>query len=302
MTTPGRLPDIAGRGEAPAAGHMPAETRWDVFMSYATEDKETVARPLAEALTALGVSVWYDEFELRIGDSVRRSIDSGITRSKYGLAILSEAYFEKAWPQRELDGLVAKTTSDKQQILLTIWHEISREAVFDHSPSLADVVALSTVDHRIDEMADKIAAVVRGASLPPVRANTKPLPPTRSQAPLVGTSDVTLTAGPSHHFFSGVTVTPHSDRQGRFFLDVRKNNISSDDYVRLCDNLATTPGADGWHAHLDIGGRAFDFNKCEVTPNDTARGIYYVDVRASTDDSGYRQVLKALATAAKHRS
>ncbi len=45
---------------------------YDVFICHATEDKKEIARPLAENLDLLGLNVWYDEFELRIGDSLRR--------------------------------------------------------------------------------------------------------------------------------------------------------------------------------------------------------------------------------------
>ena len=38
---------------------------YDVFISHASEDKEEVARPLAEVLRRNGLSVWYDEFELK---------------------------------------------------------------------------------------------------------------------------------------------------------------------------------------------------------------------------------------------
>ena len=48
------------------------DKEYDVFISHASEDKEEVARPLAEALRKNGLSVWYDEFELKIGDSLRR--------------------------------------------------------------------------------------------------------------------------------------------------------------------------------------------------------------------------------------
>ena len=97
-------------------------------------------------------------------------------------------------------------------------------------------------------------------------------------------------------------MSPHSDRHGRYFLDVRKNDISPDEYARLCGDLATTLGTGGWHAHLDIDGLTFDFDSCEVTPNDTTRNSYYVDVRANTDASGYQQVAEALAAAATRRS
>lgn len=132
---------------------------YDVFVSHASEDKEAVVRPLAEALRALGVSVWYDEFELRIGDSLRRKIDNGISRSRFGLVVVSKSFFAKGWPQYELDGLVTMAVNDRQ-ILLPIWHEISKDEVVDQSPSLADRVALRTADYGIEEIADKIAAVI----------------------------------------------------------------------------------------------------------------------------------------------
>ena len=86
---------------------------FDVFISHATEDKMTVAGPLAHALEERDVRVWYDEFELRIGDSLRRSIDNGISQSRFGLVVLSKPFFDKDWPQYELDGLVTRAHSDK---------------------------------------------------------------------------------------------------------------------------------------------------------------------------------------------
>ena len=90
---------------------------YDVFISHATEDKDEVARPLANALTAEGLQVWYDEFELRIGDSIRRKIDSGLARSRFGVVIISPFFFAKNWPQYELDGLVTREMTGQQEIL-----------------------------------------------------------------------------------------------------------------------------------------------------------------------------------------
>ena len=135
------------------------EREFDVFIAHATEDKDAVVRPLAHALQHRGVSVWYDEFELRVGDSLRRSIDSGIARSRFGLVVLSKAFFAKGWAQYELDGLVTMAVGAKQ-VLLPIWHEISKDEVVAQSPSLADRVALRTSDFGIDEIADELAAVI----------------------------------------------------------------------------------------------------------------------------------------------
>lgn len=133
---------------------------FDVFISHASEDKDDVVRPLAHALTERGLAVWYDEFELRIGDSLRRKIDAGIARSRFGIVVLSTAFFAKSWPQYELDGLVTMAVSGRQ-VLLPLWHDISKDEVMSYSPSLADKVALRTADTTIQDIADEIAQVVQ---------------------------------------------------------------------------------------------------------------------------------------------
>ena len=60
---------------------MSDQYKWDVFLSHAGEDKESVVIPLAEALSTRGFSVWVDAFELGIGDSISRSIDQGLAKS-----------------------------------------------------------------------------------------------------------------------------------------------------------------------------------------------------------------------------
>ena len=152
------LRDIASNAAGLGSGKL-EDREFDVFVSHAAEDKEAIVRPLAHALKERGLTVWYDEFELRVGDSLRRSIDSGIARSRFGLVILSHSFFAKGWPQYELDGLVTMAVGERQ-VLLPIWHDISKDEVLNHSPSLADKVALRTSDYSTEEIADEIAAVV----------------------------------------------------------------------------------------------------------------------------------------------
>jgi Domain of unknown function (DUF1883)/TIR domain len=140
-----------------------ANRDYDVFVAHASEDKEAIARPLAHALDDRHLAVWFDEFELRIGDSLRRKIDAGIARSRFGIVILSHAFFAKGWSQYELDGLVTMEVSGRQ-VTLPLWHDISKDEVVSYSPSLADKVALRTADYTIDEIAEEIATVVRGRS------------------------------------------------------------------------------------------------------------------------------------------
>jgi len=116
---------------------------WDVFISHAWEDKESVARPLAEALIKAGLEVWYDEYTLTLGDSLRKSIDHGLSHSKYGVVILSPSFFEKKWTEFELSALITRETST-EKVILPIWHQISRDEIKLHSPLLADRIGVST--------------------------------------------------------------------------------------------------------------------------------------------------------------
>ncbi|MEX0921440.1 MAG: toll/interleukin-1 receptor domain-containing protein [Rhodovibrionaceae bacterium] len=145
--------DLASTDEAPDG------RTFDVFISHASEDKGEVVRPLATALQGAGLSVWYDEFELRIGDSLRRKIDKGLASSRFGVVVLSRAFFGRGWPEYELDGLVTRAVSGNQ-ILLPIWHNISKREVMDYSPSLADRLARSTTTHTVEEIAAEIVDVI----------------------------------------------------------------------------------------------------------------------------------------------
>ena len=135
---------------------------FDVFICHAAEDKEEIARPLADNLVLLGLKVWYDDFELRIGDSLRRKIDLGLVKSKFGVVVISHYFFAKNWPQYELDGLVTREMTG-EQVILPLWHQITKQEVIDYSPSLADKVARNTSDFTIEEIAGEIADVIKGS-------------------------------------------------------------------------------------------------------------------------------------------
>lgn len=121
-----------------------ARSVFDVFISHASEDKDTIARPLYAALKARGFAVWFDEAELTLGDSLRRKIDDGLARCRYGIVILSPRFLEKNWPQKELDGLVALETQRGTKALLPIWHGVDSETLLKYSPTLVDRFAGDT--------------------------------------------------------------------------------------------------------------------------------------------------------------
>lgn len=118
---------------------------YDVFICHASEDKGFV-EPLAGALKDKGLRVWYDRFELKIGDSLRQKIDYGLANSRYGAVVLSEAFFTKSWPQAELDALASRQNAEGRKVILPIWHEIEANLVQQHSPLLASLLAARSAD------------------------------------------------------------------------------------------------------------------------------------------------------------
>lgn len=126
-----------------------------IFVSHASDDKELFVRPLAHALKSHGLRVWYDEFSLQPGDSLRRSIDRGLSECTAGLVVISPSFFAKEWPQRELDALFTSEVSGRSR-LIPIWYQINFEMVAAASPLLADRFAIRG-DLGVKEIASKIA-------------------------------------------------------------------------------------------------------------------------------------------------
>jgi TIR domain len=117
---------------------------YDAFICHASEDKDEFVRPLAEALASHHLEIWYDEFSLSVGDGLRRAIDRGLAKSRFGIVVLSPHFFRKGWAQRELDGLVAREIAEDRRLILPIWHYVTAGDIVQFSPPLADTVALQS--------------------------------------------------------------------------------------------------------------------------------------------------------------
>lgn len=175
------------------------ERDFDVFISHASEDKADFVRDLASSLQERGLRVWYDEFALKWGDSLRRKIDQGLARSRFGIVVLSEAFFRKEWPQRELDGLVALEVEGVSRIL-PIWHKVSKDEVRRFSPTLADKVAMNTAVSGLDEIVGQLVIL-----LDPVNAEPNPQPAPTSNSDVTDLGLVDRASDPTEF----ATATPN---------------------------------------------------------------------------------------------
>lgn len=137
---------------------------WDVFVSHAGPDKDAFVIPLAEALRAEGIKVWLDRWTIELGDSISESISEGLKRSRFGIVVLSEAFFSRAWPKKELGAFFASEGSGAQRII-PIWHRISYSEVWEHAPLLADRMAAKS-EEGVPSIVQRVCRLVRRDSDP----------------------------------------------------------------------------------------------------------------------------------------
>lgn len=135
------------------------DMEFDVFISHATEDKDDFVRPLALELARLGYSVWFDEFSLELGDSLRRSLDNGLSNARFGVVVLSPSFFAKNWTQYKLDSLTQRELTGGEKVILPVWHKVSRLDVSRYSLRLADKIAIDS-SHGVTAIALKISEVL----------------------------------------------------------------------------------------------------------------------------------------------
>lgn len=133
---------------------------YDVFISHANEDKETVVDGLAQQLEALGVDVWYDDDQIQIGDSLMDSLDEGLSESRYGVIVLSENFIDKNWPESELKALMQRFQQDDVGIM-PLRYGIPHEAIVDSYPLLSDLVSRPIAPDTIQDRVQDIYNVVK---------------------------------------------------------------------------------------------------------------------------------------------
>ena len=138
---------------------MPKVQKRDCFISHASEDKKSFVEPLVKVLDKFNVSVWYDDYELTIGDSLSKKIDEGLVNAKFGIVVLSKTFFSKPWPEYELRSLIAREVGFTK-VILPIWYKISKKQVLKFSPFLADKYAINTSGDDIQEVALKLLKVI----------------------------------------------------------------------------------------------------------------------------------------------
>ena len=134
------------------SGH---DVDYDVFISHAHEDKESFVDELVSYLKERNITIWYDDSQIKWGDSLRKKIDEGLRHSRFGIIVLSPYYIAegKYWTKSELDALF-QMESVNGKLILPIWHNLTKKQVMDFSPIIVGKKAMNTASMTAEEMAD----------------------------------------------------------------------------------------------------------------------------------------------------
>ncbi len=113
------------------------------FLSHDSRDKELIAKPLVHGLTKLACPIWYDEYSLQIGDSLRESIEKGIKETKKCILVLTPNFLSNpGWTKTEFNSVFTKDILKNDRSILPIWYQVTKEQIYEYSPVLLDTVAL----------------------------------------------------------------------------------------------------------------------------------------------------------------
>lgn len=164
----GEAPGAPGPGEpgsgaarappcAAATGGRPTPGGYthDVFLSYSHEAKDSVARPLAEGLEKRGISVWWDQSAVEIGDNLPQKIREGLARARHGVAIVSRGYLGSGWGRTELGAMFAGGRR-----IFPILHGVGPGEAKRELPPISEALMRTWADPP-DLIIDEIAGAVR---------------------------------------------------------------------------------------------------------------------------------------------
>ena len=130
------------------------------FISHDSRDKEPFVRNLAVKLSIMACPVWYDEYSLIAGQSLRKNIENGLKQCKKCVLILSPFFLSnEGWTKAEFDSIFTREIFEKQDVIIPVWHGVSKEAIYAYSPRLLDKVGIpSTLE--TDEIAQRILRAI----------------------------------------------------------------------------------------------------------------------------------------------
>ena len=144
-------------------GDIKSETEVrDIFLCHASVDKKEYVKPLLDQLSSIGITYWYDEAEIKWGDSLVGKINEGLRRSRFVLIFLSKNFIERNWPEKELNAAIGLEINSGTTIALPllIGDDKDIEAILEKYPLLRDK-KYERWDRGVDSLISSLKAILQ---------------------------------------------------------------------------------------------------------------------------------------------
>lgn len=92
-----------------------------IFMSHTSVDKPFVEK-LVKDMKKYGIHIWYDKYEIRVGESIFWKIDEGIRDMDYVGIVISKEAWESEWVKKEFSAAWTKQMKLGRTVLLPIFY------------------------------------------------------------------------------------------------------------------------------------------------------------------------------------
>lgn len=101
-----------------------------IFISFSGTAREEFAIKFLNFFNKYGVSCWYDQHELFLGDNLKNTIiTKGVETANYCILIINHTFLNRAWPCEEAERLYRRLESKKENAIFPILLDISKEEV-----------------------------------------------------------------------------------------------------------------------------------------------------------------------------
>jgi len=134
------------------------------FVSHDSRDKDAFVRELVSELAKRHCIVWYDEYSLKVGDSLRENIERGLRESRKCIVVLSPNFLSNAgWGRAEFDSVFTREILEQENVFLPVWLDVGVREVYEYSPRLANKVGLAA-SLGAPEIARQLANAIRSGA------------------------------------------------------------------------------------------------------------------------------------------
>lgn len=131
---------------------------YDLFLCHAWDDRREAADELHGLLEDEGVSVWFSEKDIILGQPFMREIDKGLAKTRIGLVLITPAFLKRiesgGVSEKELSELLAR------DLLIPVAHGVTYDEIRAVSPLLGSRNGMSTDDDSMENIAKKVAELV----------------------------------------------------------------------------------------------------------------------------------------------